>query len=132
MWNDQQIGTYPYKRSRSDRIFRPGNAIGAKVNQTWIDPSAPFSPFVRFSGVSKDDQDQMKDDLRIEAKSRLSLVNHLRPKPLDSNFIEPEILCSRRRHLKVTRRNRQVREYLQRSPTMAPPVVTGAQPGAKA
>lgn len=129
VWNDQRVGKYPYKRTRSNRIFRPNNEIGAKVNQTWIDPSAPFSPFVRFSGVSAEEQEQIKDDLRVKAKSRLSLVNHLRPKPLDPDFVEPEILCSRRRHLKVTRRNRQVRNYLQRSPTMAPPMVIEDQPG---
>lgn len=127
VFNDQRVGQYPYKRLKPKRHFRPNNEIGAKPNQTWIDPSCPFSPFVANSGIPAKKQEKIKDELRSEAKSRLVLANYQRPLPLEDEFPEPEILCSRRRHSKVTRRNR-ARAYLVRNPTMDQPSICEDQP----
>ena len=129
VWNDQRIGKYPYVRQKPTRVFQPNNPIGAKT--AWRDPACPFSPFVTDSPiyVTKSKQrEKIKDDLRDEAKSRLVLANYQRPAPLEADFPEPEILCAKRRHFKVTRRNRFVREYLVRSPTMEPPQISASQP----
>ena len=131
VWNDQRIGKYPFHRKPPKQIFRPGNAINAEPSQTWIDPSCPFSPFVANSGIPLSKQDKIKDNLRAESKARLVLANYKRPLPLEDDFLEPEALCTRRRHFKVTRRNPFVREYLTRDPSMAPPIVLGAQPSSK-
>ena len=131
VWVDQRVGQYPYKRKPSNRIFRPGNAIGARTDQSWLDPSCPFSPFVRNSGLkpkTADEKDEIKENLKAEAKSRLIMVNYQRPLPLEPEFPEPEILCSKRRHGKVTRRNRFVREYLVRNPSMEIPNISIDQP----
>ena len=99
-----------------------------------MDAACPWSPWLFDKKDSKVQKtrtyvpNRERDNLRQDTKIRMRSVNYKRPQPLDPDFPEPEKFCLRRRHFRVTRRNRSIRPYLERNPDMAPPDIPEEQP----
>ena len=127
-----RVGKYPYQRVKPVRHFTPGNPL--QLKEYWVDAACPWSPWLFDKKDSKVQKtrtyvpNKERDNFRLDTKIRMRSVNYKRPQPLDPEFPEPELFCLRRRHFRVTRRNRSVRPYLERNPDMAPPDIPEEQP----